>query len=138
MTGSRQDKLNKNAEWCKTVAMVYEKIFEMYISLSSTINENMFPKIVKESKKVMSKNDISKQVDQIQNTTKEIHKNISNAAYYFGEIHMAAHETAGKLFEESGDLKNAAEMYMHSYDYCQDKAVELFEKIAKSSDNKSE
>jgi len=44
---------------------------------------------------------------------------------------MDAHEIAGEMYEEVGDLENVAKMYSHIYDYCLDKSMELYERIAK-------
>ena len=115
----------------KATAMLYERTFEIYISLSSKIQDNVFPEIVKISREVMTDNDVSPYVEKIQEITKEIHQNISSIAERFGILHMDAHKTAGKMYEEIGDLENAAEMYAHSYDYCLDKSMELYERIAK-------
>ena len=119
----------------KATAILFERTFEIYISLSSKIQDNVFPEIVKISREVMTDNDVSPYVEKIQEITKEIHQNISSIAERFGILHMDAHKTAGKMYEEIGDLENAAEMYAHSYDYCQDKSVELYEQIAKGENS---
>ena len=124
-----------NANKWKAIAMLYERTFEIYISLSSKIQDNVFPEIVKISREVMTDNDVSPYVEKIQEITKEIHQNISSIAERFGILHMDAHKTAGKMYEEIGDLENAAEMYARSYDYCQDKSVELYEQIAKGENS---
>jgi uncharacterized coiled-coil DUF342 family protein len=120
-----------NANKWKAIAMLYERTFEIYISLSSKIQDNVFPEIVKISKEAMSSGDVSEHVEQIQETTKEMHKKISETAEQYGKMKLDAYETAGQMYEEIGDLQNAAEMYNYSYDYCLDKSMELFEKIAK-------
>jgi len=122
-----------NANKWKAIAMLYEKTFEIYISLSSRIQDNVFPEIVNISKDAMNDNDVSPYVDEIKETTKEVHQKISFIAERFSSLHLDTHETAGKMYEEVGDLQNAAEMYMHSYDYCQDKSVEIFEMLAKKT-----
>ena len=119
----------------KATAMLYERTFEIYISLASRIQDNVFPEIVKISREVMADNDVSPYVEKIQEITKEIHQNISSIAERFGILHMDAHKTAGKMYEEIGDLENAAEMYARRYDYCQDKSVELYEQIAKGENS---
>ena len=119
----------------KATAMLYERTFEIYISLASRIQDNVFPEIVKISREVMTDNDVSPYVEKIQEITKEIHQNISSIAERFGILHMDAHKTAGKMYEEIGDLENAAEMYARRYDYCQDKSVELYEQIAKGENS---
>ena len=124
-----------NANKWKAIAMLYEKTFEIYISLSSRIQDNVFPEIVNISKDAMNDNDVSPYVDEIKETTKEVHQKISFIAERFSSLHLDAHGTAGKMYEEVGDLQNAAEMYMHSYDYCQDKSVEIFEMLAKKNIN---
>jgi len=125
--------LNPN-KW-KATAMLYERTFEIYISLASRIQDNVFPEIVKISREVMADNDVSPYVEKIQEITKEMHQNIFSIAERFDILHMDAHKTAGKLYEELGDLENAAEMYAHSYDYCLDKSMELYERIAKEQKN---
>ena len=119
----------------KATAILFERTFEIYISLSSKIQDNVFPEIVKISRDVMADNDVSPYVEKIQEITKEIHQNISSIAERFGILHMDAHKTAGKMYEEIGDLENAAEMYARRYDYCQDKSVELYEQIAKGENS---
>ena len=119
----------------KATAMLYERTFEIYISLSSKIQDNVFPEIVKISKDAMDNDDVAPYVEEIKETTKEIHQNISSIAERFGVLHMDAHEIAGEMYEELGDLENAAEMYSHSYDYCLDKSMELYERIAKEQKN---
>ena len=47
------------------------------------------------------------------------------------KLKLDAYKTAGEMYEEIGDLENAAKMYSYSYDYCMDKSVELYEKISK-------
>ena len=120
-----------DADNWKAIAMLYERTFELYISLSSKIQDNMFPEIVKISNKAMDNADVSKEVKQIQETTKEIHQKISETAEQYGKMKLDAYETAGQMYEEVGDLQTAAEMYMHSHDRCQDKSVEIFETLAK-------
>ena len=119
----------------KATAMLYERTFEIYISLSSKIQDNVFPEIVKISKEAMTSGDVSEHVEQIQETTKEIHKKISETAEQYGKMKLDAYETAGQMYEEIGDLEHAAEMYHYSYDYCLDKSMELYEKIAKTRHN---
>ena len=119
----------------KATAILFERTFEIYISLSSKIQDNVFPENVKISREVMTDNDVSPYVEKIQEITKEIHQNISSIAERFGILHMDAHKTAGKMYEEIGDLENAAEMYARRYDYCQDKSVELYEQIAKGENS---
>jgi len=120
----------------KATAMLYERTFEIYISLSSKIQDNVFPEIVKISKEAMTSGDVSEHVEQIQETTKEIHKKISETAEQYGKMKLDAYETAGQMYEEIGDLQNAAEMYNYSYDYCLDKSMELYERIAKEQKTK--
>ena len=119
----------------KATAILFERTFEIYISLSSKIQDNVFPEIVKISKDAMDNDDVAPYVEEIKETTKEIHQNIFSIAERFGILHMDAHKTAGKMYEEIGDLENAAEMYARSYDYCQDKSVELYEQIAKGENS---
>ena len=121
----------KEAEKYKSIARLYEQTFEYYIALASKIQDNLFPEIVKISKEAMTIGNVSEHVVQIQETTKEIHEKISKTAEQYGKMKLDAYETAGQMYEEIGDLQNAAEMYSYSYDYCLDKSVELYEKIAK-------
>jgi uncharacterized coiled-coil DUF342 family protein len=121
----------EDAKKWESIAKLYEKTFEYYITMASKIQDNMFPEIVKISKEAMSNGDVSEHVDQIQETAKEMHKKISETAEQYGKMKLDAYETAGQLYEEIGNLQNAAEMYNYSYDYCLDKSMELFEKIAK-------
>ena len=96
----------------------------------------MFPEIVRISKEAMSSGAVSEHIDKIQDTTKEIHKKISETAEQYGKMKLDAYETAGQMYEAMGDLENAAEMYNYSYDYCLDKSMELYERIAKEQKTK--
>ena len=125
-----------NANKWKAIAMLYERTFEIYISLSSKIKNNMFPEVVRISKEAMSSGAVSEHIDKIQDTTKEIHKKISETAEQYGKMKLDAYETAGQMYEAMGDLENAAEMYNYSYDYCLDKSMELYERIAKEQKTK--
>ena len=125
-----------NANKWKAIAILYERTFEIYISLSSKIKNNMFPEIVRISKEAMSSGAVSEHIDKIQDTTKEIHKKISETAEQYGKMKLDAYETAGQMYEAMGDLENAAEMYNYSYDYCLDKSMELYERIAKEQKTK--
>jgi hypothetical protein len=119
----------------KAIAILYERTFEIYISLASKIQDNVFPEIVKISKDAMANDDVAPYVEEITETTKEIHQNISSIAERFGILHMDAHKIAGEMYEEVVDLENAAEMYSHSYDYCLDKSIKLYERITKEQKN---
>ena len=125
----------KEAEKYKSIARLYEQTFEYYIALASKIQDNLFPEIVKISKEAMTIGNVSEHVVQIQETTKEIHEKISKTAEQYGKMKLDAYETAGQMYEEIGDLQNAAEMYNYSYDYCLDKSMELYERIAKEQKN---
>jgi len=124
-----------DAEKWKVLAELYEKTFSLYISLSSKIQDNMFPEIVNISNEPISNVEISLHVESIQETTREIHQKISDTAEHYGKRKLDAYETAGQMYEEVGDLKNAVEMYSYSYDYCLDKSMELYEKIAKTREH---
>ena len=121
----------EDAKKWESIAKMYEQTFEYYVTLASKIQDNLFPEIVRISKEATTISDISEHTDKIQETTKEIHKKISDTAEQYGKMKLDAYETAGQMYEEIGDLQNAAEMYNYSYDYCLDKSMELFEKIAK-------
>ena len=125
-----------NANKWKAIAILYERTFEIYISLSSKIKNNLFPEVVRISKEAMSSGAVSEHIDKIQDTTKEIHKKISETAEQYGKMKLDAYETAGQMYEAMGDLENAAEMYNYSYDYCLDKSMELYERIAKEQKTK--
>jgi hypothetical protein len=51
------------------------------------------------------------------------------------EMKMDAYKTAGEMYEEIGDLENAAEMYHYSDDSGMDKAMELWDIIAEKNRN---
>jgi uncharacterized coiled-coil DUF342 family protein len=125
----------EDAKKWEAIARLYEKTFEYYITLASKVQNNLFPEIVRISKEAMSSSAVSEHVDQIQETTKEIHKKISETAEQYGKMKLDAYETAGQMYEEIGNLEHAAEMYHYSYDYCLDKSMELYEKIAKTRHN---
>jgi uncharacterized coiled-coil DUF342 family protein len=120
----------EDAKKWEAIARLYEKTFDYYITLASKIEDNLFPEIVKISNEATTISDVSEHTDKIQDTTKEIHKKIFETAEQYGKMKLDAYETAGQMYEEIGDLEHAAEMYHYSYDYCLDKSMELYEKIA--------
>ena len=61
----------------------------------------------------------------------EVWKKVDKSTEIYQEMKLDAYKTAGEMYEEIGDLENAAKMYSYSYDYCMDKSVELYEKISK-------
>ena len=125
----------EDAKKWEAIARLYEKTFDYYITLASKIEDNLFPEIVKISNEATTISDVSEHTDKIQDTTKEIHKKIFETAEQYGKMKLDAYETAGQMYEEIGDLEHAAEMYHYSYDYCLDKSMELYEKIAKTRHN---
>ena len=62
---------------------------------------------------------------------REVWDTLDKKTEIYQEMKMDAYKTAGQMYEEIGDLENAAKMYSYSYDYCVDKSVELYEKISK-------
>jgi transcriptional regulator of heat shock response len=141
----------QEAEKWKSIAQLYEKTFALYVSLRGKIQDNEFPvidNIAKEAlssgelseyfstnlqnkDKVFKSDNIQEHVYQIQENIEEVWKKVDKTTDIYMEMKMDAYKTAGEMYEEIGDLQNAAEMYSYSYDYCLDKSVELYEKIAK-------
>ena len=81
--------------------------------------------------KVFKSDSIQEHVFQIRETMDEVWKKVDKSTEIYQEMKLDAYKTAGEMYEEIGDLENAAKMYSHSYDYCVDKYVELYEKISK-------
>ena len=81
--------------------------------------------------KVFKSDSIQEHVFQIRETMDEVWKKVDKSTEIYQEMKLDAYKTAGEMYEEIGDLENAAKMYSYSYDYCMDKSVELYEKISK-------
>ncbi len=144
--------MNKEAEKWKAIAKMYEQTFALYVSLRGKIQDNAFPFIdnvakealsnvdltetfstnIQNKDKVFQSDDIQEHVHQIRETINEIWKKVDKSTEIYQEMKLDAYKTAGEMYEEIGDLENAAEMYSYSYDYCLDKSIELHEKIAKT------
>ena len=75
--------------------------------------------------------DIREHVQQIRENIREVWNTLDKKTEIYQEMKLDAYKTAGQMYEEIGDLENAAKMYSYSYDYCMDKSVELYEKISK-------
>ena len=141
----------KEAEKWKAIAKLYERTFAFYVSLRGKIQDNAFPFIDNVAKEALSNVDLSgdfptniqnkdkvfksdsipEHVHQIRENVKEVWNDVDKKTEIYQEMKLDAYKTAGEMYEEIGDLENAAKMYSYSYDYCVDKSVELYEKISK-------
>ena len=142
----------EDAKKWESIAKMYEKTFALYISLRGKIQNNAVPfidDIVKEAlsnvdltgsfptniqnkDKVFHSDDIREHVCQIRENIREVWNTLDKKTEIYQEMKLDAYKTAGQMYEEIGDLENAAKMYSYSYDYCMDKSVELYEKISKN------
>ena len=141
----------EDAKKWESIAKMYEKTFALYVSLRGKITDNAFPFIdnvtkealsnvdstgsfstnIQNKNKVFKSDSIPEHVFQIRETIDEIWKKVDKSTEIYQEMKLDAYKTAGQMYEEIGDLENAAKMYSYSYDYCVDKSVELYEKISK-------
>ena len=141
----------EDAKKWESIAKMYEKTFALYISLRGKIQNNAvpliddivkkalsnvdltgsFPSNIQNKDKVFHSDDIPEHVHQIRENVKEVWDNVDKKTEIYQEMKLDAYKTAGQMYEEIGDLENAAKMYSYSYDYCMDKSVELYEKISK-------
>jgi len=141
----------EDAKKWESIAKMYEKTFALYISLRGKIQNNAvpfiddvvkkalsnvdltgsFPTNIQNKDKVFHSDDIREHVCQIRENIREVWDTLDKKTEIYQEMKMDAYKTAGQMYEEIGDLENAAKMYSYSYDYCVDKSVELYEKISK-------
>jgi len=146
----------EDAKKWESIAKMYEKTFALYVSLRGKIQDNAFPFIdniakealsnvdltrsfptnIQNKDKVFQSDDIQEHVHQIRENIKEVWKKVDKKTEIYMVMKLDAYKTAGEMYEEIGDLENAAEMYSCSYDYCLDKSMELYEKIAKQNKSK--
>ena len=141
----------EDAKKWESIAKMYEKTFALYISLRGKIQNNAVPfidDVVKEAlsnvdltgtfptnihnkDKVFHSDDIREHVQQIRENIREVWNTLDKKTEIYQEMKLDAYKTAGQMYEEIGDLENAAKMYSYSYDYCMDKSVKKNEKISK-------
>ena len=141
----------EDAKKWESIAKMYEKTFALYISLRGKIQNNAvrfidgivkealsnvdltgtFPTNIHNKDKVFHSDDIREHVHQIRENIREVWNTLDKKTEIYQEMKLDAYKTAGQMYEEIGDLENAAKMYSYSYDYCMDKSVELYEKISK-------
>ena len=141
----------EDAKKWESIAKMYEKTFALYISLRGKIQNNAvpfiddivkvalsnvdltgsFPSNIHNKDKVFHSDDIREHVQQIRENIREVWNTLDKKTEIYQEMKLDAYKTAGQMYEEIGDLENAAKMYSYSYDYCMDKSVELYEKISK-------
>ena len=141
----------EDAKKWESIAKMYEQTFALYISLRGKIQNNAvpfiddvvkkalsnvdltgsFPTNIQNKDKVFHSDDIREHVCQIRENIREVWDTLDKKTEIYQEMKMDAYKTAGQMYEEIGDLENAAKMYSYSYDYCVDKSVELYEKISK-------
>ena len=142
----------EDAKKWESIAKMYEKTFALYISLRGKIQNNAvpfiddvvkealsnvdltgsFPTNIQNKDKVFHSDDIREHVCQIRENIREVWDTLDKKTEIYQEMKMDAYKTAGQMYEEIGDLENAAKMYSYSYDHCMDKSVELYEKISKN------
>ena len=140
----------EDAKKWESIAKMYEKTFVLYISLRGKIQNNAvpfiddvvkealsnvdltgsFPTNIQNKDKVFHSDDIREHVHQIRENIREVWNTLDKKTEIYQEMKLDAYKTAGQMYEEIGDLENAAKMYSYSYDYCMDKSVELYEKIS--------
>ena len=141
----------EDAKKWESIAKMYEQTFALYISLRGKIQNNAvpfiddvvkkalsnvdltgsFPTNIQNKDKVFHSDDIREHVCQIRENIREVWDTLDKKTEIYQEMKLDAYKTAGQMYEEIGDLENAAKMYSYSYDYCMDKSVELYEKISK-------
>ena len=141
----------EDAKKWESIAKMYEKTFALYVSLRGKIQNNAVPFIddiakealsnvdltgsfstnIQNKNKVFKSDSIPEHVHQIRETIDEVWNTLDKKTEIYQEMKLDAYKTAGQMYEEIGDLENAAKMYSYSYDYCMDKSVELYEKISK-------
>ena len=141
----------EDAKKWESIAKMYEKTFALYISLRGKIQNNAvpfiddvvkealsnvdltgsFPTNIQNKDKVFHSDDRREHVHQIRENIREVWNTLDKKTEIYQEMKLDAYKTAGQMYEEIGDLENAAKMYSYSYDYCMDKSVELYEKISK-------
>ena len=121
----------EDAKKWESIAKMYEKTFALYISLRGKIQNNAVPfidDVVKEAlsnvdlsgtfptnihnkDKVFHSDDIPEHVHQIRENVKEVWNNVDKKTEIYQEMKLDAYKTAGQMYEEIGDLENAAKMY---------------------------
>jgi hypothetical protein len=141
----------EDAKKWESIAKMYEQTFALYVSLRGKIQNNAvpfvddmakealsnvdltgsFPTNIQNKDRVFHSDDIREHVHQIRENINEVWNNVDKKTEIYQEMKLDAYKTAGQMYEEIGDLENAAKMYSYSYDYCMDKSVELYKKISK-------
>ena len=126
--------MNEKAEAMRSIAESFEKRYEMYVVLASHLKDNMYVDLQKFAEQVF--HDEPNSYEFLTETRKELAEMYELAdarAEKMSEKRLALFVKAAKLYEESGELETAAEMYEKSGDNYQDKAMELFDKVAESN-----
>ena len=148
----------EDAKKWESIAKMYEKTFALYISLRGKIQNNAvpfiddvvkealsnvdltrsFPTNIQNKDKVFHSDDIREHVHQIRENINEVWDNVDKKTEIYQEMKLDAYKTAGQMYEEIGDLENAAKMYSYSYDHCMDKSVEINSQIQSNIGKKME
>jgi hypothetical protein len=149
----------EDAKKWEAIAKLYEQLFGIYVSFHRKIQETEYNVITKATNEALSSTDlpeyfstdtknknnlpnmevmsdnIPEHVYQIKEKISDVWEDVYKTADIYGEMKMNAYKTAGELYEELGDLENAAEMYHYSDDSGVDKSMELWDKIAEKNRN---
>jgi hypothetical protein len=148
----------EDAKKWESIAKMYEKTFALYVSLRGKIQNNAvpfiddvvkealsnvdltrsFPTNIQNKDKVFKSDSIPEHVHQIRENINEVWDNVDKKTEIYQEMKLDAYKTAGQMYEEIGDLENAAKMYSYSYDHCMDKSVEINSKIQSNIGKKME
>jgi len=130
--------MNENAEAMRSIAQSFEKTYEMYVVLANHLQNNMYVALQKFLQQIF--HDEPNSVEFLRETRKELAEMYEIADERAGKMsvkRLDLYAKAGKMYEESGEFETAGEMYEKSWDNYQDKAMELFDKVAEiNSKNK--
>ncbi len=132
--------MNEKVKAMRFIAESFDKEYETYVFLAARLRDKTYADLQKLSKILEEKQDEPELVEFLTETRTEL-ADIYEIAYAradkIGEKRLGLYEKVAKMYEQSGELETASEMYFKSYDTYQKKGFELLDKLkkSKSTDN---
>jgi len=132
--------MNEKIKAMRFIAESFDKEYETYVFLAARLRDKIYADLEKLSKILEENQDEPELVKFLIETRTEL-ADIYEIAYAradkIGEKRLGLYEKVAKMYEKSGELETASEMYFKSYDTYQKKAFELLDELkkSKSTDN---
>ncbi len=132
--------MNEKVKAMRFIADSFDKEYDRYVFLASRLRDEIYKDLQKLSKILEEKQDEPELVEFLTETRTEladIYEIVYARADKIGEKRLGLYAKVAKMYEQSGELETASEMYFKSYDTYHEKGFELLDKLVKLKKSKS-